>query len=234
MKKAFAALVTAGLITSFATTASAHVVVTPSQATAGTFQQYRVLVAAEKDPNTVKLRLEMPSRVKLLLMTQIDGWKYEIEKDENGNAKALVWTATAGGTKKGEFADFSFVGMNSKEETEVAWKAVQTYADGTKDEWTGEKGTDMPASFVSIKAPSTNVDHHGNALQPGQVDKGHAEGEEDHPVDENGNTIVSADEAAAGKTAETTGTSNDLSLYLSGAALLVALASLVMLFRKRA
>jgi hypothetical protein len=41
-----------------------------------------------------------------------------------------------------------------KEGTELVWKFVQYYDDGTKEEFTGPVGSRLPAPVVALKAPA--------------------------------------------------------------------------------
>jgi uncharacterized protein YcnI len=211
MKKWISALLLTAALT-WTTAASAHVTVWPKETTTGAYEKYTVRVPVEKDINTTKVRVEFPAGVKVSTVAPQAGWDYAYETNADGTNKAIVWTATAGGIKKGEFSEFSFVGANPKEagSGKLAWKAYQTYADNSVVEWTGEEGSKTPASVTTIKAGAAAHDDH-NA------------------------TDQKAAAPAAEKTTENAGTattsSNTLPLILSGAAVLL---SLVSLFRKRA
>ena len=228
MKKRFSALIAAGLIFAFANTASAHVVITPFTTLAGAYEQYTLRAPGElPKANFVKLRLEFPSKIKFFLVGQnVPGWSYQLEKDENGTVKAIVWTATNEGVKPGEFALFSFMGNNRMEAGEVTWKAYQTYSDGTTLSWDGSNA-ELPPPAVQIN-PSSGFDHHGKPLKSGEKDKGHSD-------DEKATAAAPATtDAEAAPAAATEAKTNPLPYFISGAALLVALTSLVLLFRKRA
>jgi uncharacterized protein YcnI len=205
MKKRLSALAAAGLVFAFATTASAHVTVWPKETTTGAYEKYTVRVPVEKDSNTTKVRVEFPANVKVSTVQPTAGWNYEFEKNAEGYNKAVVWTATADGIKPHEFNEFYFIGANPKEAGTLTWRASQTYADGTVVDWAGAPDSKTPASVTMI--------HQGAA------------GGDSHTTD----TAVPNQEAAPD--ASTEGTSNNLPLILSGAALLIALISL---FRKRA
>jgi uncharacterized protein YcnI len=211
MKKWANALIVATAITSLVGTASAHVTVWPKQTTTGAYEKYTVRVPVEKKVNTTKVKVVFPAGVKVNTVEPVAGWDYAFEKDSAGNTTALDWTATAGGIKPNEFMEFSFVGANPKTPGTIAWKAYQTYADGSTVEWTGAPGSDTPASVTTITAGGTTDDHH---------------------VD-NTTTTAPQQQTAAGQqnTTQTTTSSNTVPYILSGAALLLALISL---FRKRA
>ncbi|MFC4769295.1 YcnI family protein [Effusibacillus consociatus] len=208
-KKMLSAVIVTSTLLAFAGTASAHVTVWPKESQADSYQRYTVRVPVEKDLNTTKVRLEFPQGVKVSTVMPVPGWNYEFEKDSEGRFTAITWTATDGGIKPNEFMEFGISGKNPKEPGNLAWKAYQTYADGSVVEWTGEPESKTPAPVVTLKEATKKDDPHGEKK-----------------------------ESAAGqnKEATTDGTasassSNTWALILSGAALLVALISL---FRKKA
>ncbi|KEO84108.1 YcnI family protein [Tumebacillus flagellatus] len=204
-----AAFIVAGSLITVTQVASAHVTVWPKETTTGAYEKYTVRVPVEKDLNTIKVRVEFPAGVKVSTVEPIAGWDYSYETNADGTNKAITWTATAGGIKKGEFIEFNFIGANPKEvgTGKLAWKAYQTYADNSVVEWTGEEGSKTPASVTTIKAAgTTETDHH----------------------DEAKNTTEAS---APSTTTEDTKSSNTIPYIISGAALLL---SLVGLFRKRA
>jgi hypothetical protein len=44
------------------------------------------------------------------------------------------------------------LGINPKEGTDLVWKFVQYYDDGTKEEFTGPAGSRLPSPVVTLKA----------------------------------------------------------------------------------
>lgn len=202
-------LAVAGALLTFAGTASAHVTVWPKETKASAYERYTVRVPVEKDSNTVKVRLEFPEGVNVGRVLPVPGWTYAWEKDGEGRNKAITWTATEDGIKPHEFMEFGLSAKNPGEPGTLAWKAYQTYADGTVVEWTGESGSDTPAPTVVVTE--------GN-----QTGGGH--GEADHAAGHHG---AGQADAAPGSPAF----GNTLPLVLSGLALLVAVISL---FRKKA
>jgi uncharacterized protein YcnI len=229
MKKRFSALVAAGLLFAFANTASAHVVVTPLTTLAGAYEQYTVRAPGElPKANFTKLRIELPPKIKFFLVGQtLPGWKYELEK-EGDKVKAIVWTATNEGVKPGEFALFSFMGNNAMETGDVPIKAYQTYSDGTVIPWDGSKAEfELPSVEIT---PSAGFDHHGKPLKPGEKES------DDHDDEEKAADSADAtnkEEAALTPEIERKLKQNTIANFLSGAALLVALTSLILLARKR-
>jgi hypothetical protein len=46
------------------------------------------------------------------------------------------------------------LGINPKEATDLVWKFIQYYDDGTKEEFTGPVGSRLPSPVVALKAPA--------------------------------------------------------------------------------
>jgi uncharacterized protein YcnI len=147
----------------YASVAEAHVTVWPKETKAGSWEKYTVRVPVEKNVNTVKVRLEFPKGVEVHSVMPVPGWNYQFEKGKDGKFTAIIWTATNGGIKPNEFAEFAFVAENPKTEGTIAWKAEQTYADGSVVYWTGAPDSDTPASVTTIKnsdqVPSADTAH---------------------------------------------------------------------------
>ncbi|WP_018132291.1 YcnI family copper-binding membrane protein [Effusibacillus pohliae] len=206
MKKWMGSLAVAGTLLALTGTASAHVTVWPKETTTGAYEKYTVRVPVEKDINTTKVRVEFPQGVSVSTVQPTPGWNYEFEKDADGRFKAITWTSTAGGLKPHEFTEFSFVAKNPKDPGTFAWKAYQTYADGSVVEWTGAPDSKTPASVTTVKQGAAQGDQH------------------DEKQDEHNHAAPAPDTTASAKTG------NTLPLVVSGAALLI---SLISLFRKK-
>ena len=78
------------------------------------------------------------------------GWKIDFKKDENGKIVGAIWT---GKVQPYEFVEFGMLGINPKEETNLVWKFVQYYEDGTKEEFTGPVGSFRPSPVTVLKKP---------------------------------------------------------------------------------
>ncbi|ASS74855.1 hypothetical protein CIG75_07600 [Tumebacillus algifaecis] len=213
MKPIAIAVIATAALTLFAGTASAHVTVWPKETKTGAYEKYTVRVPVEKEINTVKVRVEFPTGMKVSTVKPIPNWSYEFEKDSEGVNKAITWTAPSdSGIKQHEFTEFEFVGANPKEvgEGTLVFKAFQTYADNSVVEWTGAPDSNTPASVTTLTAAAAGEDHHGGT---GSTEHEHAD-QTDH----------------GDKAEEATTSSNTWPLVLSGGALLL---SLISLFRKR-
>lgn len=206
MSKLAAAILLSGSVLTYSGIASAHVTVWPKQTKVNAYERFTVRVPNEKDSNTVKVRLEFPTGMQISSVLPLPGWNYEFEKDSEGRFKAITWTAAnGGGIKPNEFMEFGLSGKNPSSPGNVAFKAYQTYANGSVVEWTGDASSKTPAPVITVQA----------ADQTAAGNEGKQEAAADPKKD-----------AAAGTN---TAGSNTLPLILSGAALLIAMISL---FRK--
>lgn len=142
--------------------AEAHVTVWPKQSAVNGFERYTVRVPNEKDIPTVKVRVELPPGSTFSAVLPMPGWKLDTEKDASGKVSALVWSG--GQIAKGEFLEFGASVRNPKEAGDVAWKAFQTYSDGSVVAWVGAPGSDQPAPVVTL-APAA-ADPGAPAAQP--------------------------------------------------------------------
>lgn len=119
--------------------AFAHVVVTPDQAGVGARTLFNVSVPNEKEVDVTGLRLTIPAGMEGVMPTVHPGWTITTTTDANKNVTEIKWE---GGTiPTGQRDDFTFKGMTPADETDLIWKAYQTYADGTTVAW-DQKPTD--------------------------------------------------------------------------------------------
>ncbi len=83
------------------------------------------------------------------------GWKIDFKKDQNGKIVGATWT---GKVQPHEFVEFGMLGINPKEETNLVWKFVQYYEDGTKEEFTGPVGSF--SAFTGNRSQETGTRFH--------------------------------------------------------------------------
>jgi uncharacterized protein YcnI len=90
----------------------------------------------EKSIATIALKLVMPDTLRYVSPNVKPGWEIEISKTgegEDAKVTELIWT---GGTIPAGFRDeFLFSARVPAEETTLAWKAYQTYTDGSVVSW---------------------------------------------------------------------------------------------------
>lgn len=178
-RRNWVALLLGLIILLFSGSARAHVTVWPKESKTGAFEKYTVRVPVEKDVNTIKVRLIFPEGVTVETVHPVPGWGYAFEKGGNGKNAAIVWTATNGGIKPGEFQEFYFLGKNSDEPASLSWKADQTYADGTVVQWIEGKDGNHPASVTVVTGDSTsageNSHNHGSTTAVASQTSSHDE-----------------------------------------------------------
>jgi LPXTG-motif cell wall-anchored protein len=204
MKKWMSTIVLTSTFLTFSGIASAHVTVWPKESKTNTYERYTIRVPVEKNSNTIKVRLEFPSGMKIGNVLPVPGWDYKLEKNTEGRFSAITWTATNGGIKPNEFQEFGLSGKNPKDPGALVWKAYQTYADGTTVDWIGNKDAKTPAPTITVK------------------------------TDEKAGTVTTQNiqqTTASNTQAAPTGSNNTLPLALSGIAILL---SIISFFRKKA
>ncbi|MDQ0971502.1 uncharacterized protein YcnI [Neobacillus niacini] len=194
--------------------ASAHVTVLPKEITQGSYEMFTVRVPSENETvPTTQVKVEFPSGVNISRFEPKPGWKYEIEKDSSGKITTVTWTAENEGLSPTEFGLFNMQGKVADDATEIVFKAYQTYQDGSVVEWIGAPDSEKPASVTTVdpKPADGSDDHHGTT-ESKQAPK----------------TEQATEEAVK----ETTSSSN-APLYVSIAALIAGLLSLVISLKKR-
>jgi uncharacterized protein YcnI len=191
--------------------ASAHVTVQPPEAVQGAYEKFAVRVPSEKDVPTVKIEVKFPiDAVSISRFEPKPGWKYELTKDASNKITGVIWTATGEGLSSTEFGEFYMQGKVADNATTISWKAYQTYKDGSVVEWVGAPGSDKPASVTKVNPKSTGA-----------------------VADSHGNTTAAAPAAAAAPANPTASAASQTPLYLSIAALVLGLISLIISLAKR-
>jgi|HigsolmetaAR206D_1030411.scaffolds.fasta_scaffold01043_9 uncharacterized protein YcnI len=144
-------------------TASAHVTVLPAETKQGAYEVFTVRVPTEKEAATVKLEVRFPEGITVSRVQPVPGWTYAFAANGDGSYTGITWTAVDGGLKEGEFGEFRLQGQVDEDAgSSLAWKAYQTYADGSVVEWVGGAGTDEPAPVTKVLAAdgTGSGDHH--------------------------------------------------------------------------
>jgi uncharacterized protein YcnI len=198
----------------FAGIASAHVNVLPKETTQGSYEMFTVRVPSENETvPTTQIKVEFPSDVNISRFEPKSGWKYEIEKDSAGKITSVTWTSENVGLSSTEFGLFNMQGKVADDATEIAFKAYQTYQDGSVVEWIGAPDSEKPASVTTVNPKSADGSeaHHGTT-----------ESKEETTTERANNEAVKG----------TTSASN-APLYVSIAALIAALLSLVISLKRR-
>jgi uncharacterized protein YcnI len=128
--------------------AFAHVTVQPKQSAPGVTAKYVLRVPTEEFVPTVRVDVEFPATLNVSVFEPKAGWKIEEKKDSSGK---IIGVTLNGSLGPGESTQFNFTAQNPVDQGKLVFRAIQTYQDGTKSEWTGPEGSKTPAPVVEIK-----------------------------------------------------------------------------------
>jgi uncharacterized protein YcnI len=137
-----------------ATLAFAHIRIAPTESAPGAREKYTMRVPNEKQVNTIRVEGEFPAGLQIYDFEFKPGWKIDFKKDDSGKIVGATWT---GKVQPYEFVEFGMLGINPKEETNLVWKFVQYYEDGTKEEFTGPVGSFRPSPVTVLKKPEATA-----------------------------------------------------------------------------
>jgi uncharacterized protein YcnI len=203
-----------GAMMIFAGAASAHVTVAPKETSQGKYEVFTVKVPSENETvPTTKVEVKIPDDVNVTRIEPKPGWSYEVQKDASGKITSVTWTTEGEGLSPIEFAQFNMSGKVGDDATEIVWKAYQTYKDGSVVEWVGAKDAEKPASVTVVLPADASANGHGDKSTESPADK----------------REVATEKA----TEEATTSVNNIPLFLSVAALITGLVSLVISLKKR-
>src|SRR5712692_3868453 len=133
----------------FAQLASAHIRIAPTESTAGAREKYTMRVPNEKKVPSSKVEGEFPAGLDVYDFEFKPGWKIDFKKDDKGKVIAATWTGTI---QPYEFVEFGMLAINPKQgSSNLTWKFIQYYDDGTKEEFTGPVGSRLPSPVVALK-----------------------------------------------------------------------------------
>lgn len=149
--------------------ASAHVSVSAPGAEQGGYTVLTFRVPTESDTAaTNSVRVELPG-LNSARTQPIPGWTSIVDKNAEGLATAVTWTAGPGAeVLPGQFQQFLLSAGPLPEEETVTFPAVQTYNDGQVVDWNEEPLADgsepeHPAPSLSLAAAGSSEDGHGQA-----------------------------------------------------------------------
>ena len=162
-----------------ASAASAHVVVTPSSAPAGSWQELTFETPNEQDnATTVKLTVAFPAdpAIPSVSVRPVPGWSSQVVhkklsqpiKTDDGEVSEYVsevtWTAEPGqGIAAGQYQNFDVsAGPLPETPTTLAFKALQTYSNGDVVRWIeqsapGQPEPENPAPTLQVTAASATA-----------------------------------------------------------------------------
>jgi uncharacterized protein YcnI len=147
--------------------ASAHVSVFAPGAEQGGYTVLTFRVPTESDTAaTTSVKVELPG-LNAARTQPIPGWTSTVDKNAEGLATAVTWTALPGGeVLPGQFQQFLLSAGPLPEAESVSFPATQTYNDGEVVDWNEEPGADgsepeHPAPLLTLSEAS--ADGHGAA-----------------------------------------------------------------------
>jgi len=143
-------LLSTAVLLASGTLAFGHIRIAPTESTAGAREKYTMRVPNEKQVPCSKIEGEFPAGLDIYDFEFKPGWKIDFKKNDKGKIIGATWT---GKIMPYEFVEFGMLGINPKEATDLVWKFVQYYDDGTKEEFTGPVGSRLPSPVVTLKAP---------------------------------------------------------------------------------
>ena len=120
----------------FVTAAFAHVIVYPHQVGIAALQDFTLSVPNERDNPVVSVRLLIPNGVSLVVPDATQGWMITTKSSGSGdsaNVSEIDWTD--GSIPVGQREELRFQAQAPAIPTTIAWKAYQTYSDGTVVSW---------------------------------------------------------------------------------------------------
>ena len=138
----------AGFVVLAASVLDAHVTVAPRESAAGAEQRYTVRVPTEGQVTTTSVELEVPANMTIVEVVAGEGYTFETRK-VGTRIVAITWKREIPPRQTGEFV---FIARNPNAE-QVAWKAHQHFADGTRADWVGVEGDRRPAAVTRLTAP---------------------------------------------------------------------------------
>ena len=129
------------------TSASAHVVVSPAQSSPGAREKYELRVPNERKSATITVEVHFPAGLRVTAVEQKPGWQAEAIRGPAGNLIGVRWI---GSLPPEQFTEFGVLAVNPAGGGELAFTAIQAFADGTKINWSGAAGSKTPAARVRL------------------------------------------------------------------------------------
>jgi len=146
----------------------AHVVVSPSTASGGSYQTFSVGVPSERDATTVGLRLVIPEGVESIRPNMKPGWKIDMKKTTVSDKELVTEIVWTGGQVPSGFRDDFIFSAKTPSGGTVIWKAYQTYSNGSIVSWDQAFVPGVTFSHESLLGPYSQTVL--SAAAPGSMD----------------------------------------------------------------
>jgi len=144
--------------------AAAHIQVRPARVAPGDPVLWTVLVPSEEETGTSEVELAVPKDVLPFSYEHAPGWTRRLRMNADGSVRSIVWR---GRTSTDGLATFRFLAATPEREGTIAWKAIQTYRDGTVVRWIGSAASEYPASITAV-SPSVPRENAGGEIGAGE------------------------------------------------------------------
>ena len=159
-----AAAITAAALGVAATPASAHIQVRPAQAAPLDPTLWTMLVPNERNAATTRIQLKVPQGVVPFSFEDAPGWRRTLTYAPDKSIDTIVWR---GRLPTQGLASFTFLATTPDREGQLAWKALQTYADGQIVRWIGPPDAEEPASTTTVSKAISRQNAGGEAADAG-------------------------------------------------------------------
>lgn len=156
---------------------SAHSTVSPSESGTSKYENFSLGVPVEKAMPTIAVRLLIPDGLTRVTPFVKPGWTISVTKTGEGETERVTEIRWTGGSiPVGQKDVFLFTARTPDKDASLAWKAYQTYSDGTVVPWDrdpksapGPDGkvanpysvTEVSASYTGSSSGAMEHDDHG-------------------------------------------------------------------------
>lgn len=141
-------LVVALIACVFASTATAHIDVLPTEATEGEAERFTVRVPSERELATTEVRVTFPPQLIVYSVDPAPGWSARMLLRRDGRSRGVVFRG--GRIPQDQFAEFGLLATPLETGTAL-WRSEQVYADGLVKPWTGPP--EEPGEISGESAP---------------------------------------------------------------------------------
>ena len=163
-------------LAAFATSASAHISVSPDEAVLRESTEFTITVPAEGGLTTNAVRVFFPSQVSVYAVADAPGWTTRVLKKPDGRLRGAEWTG--GLIPPNQYATFTVLGTPFEEGTSV-WRSEQGLTNGKTKKWIGapetgdeaapETGPDAPGPAWAVQVVATPTAAGGGGSSGGAV-----------------------------------------------------------------
>lgn len=130
-----------------------HVTVTPAQSAPAATQRYCVRVPGEKPVPTTRVEVQFPGGLQVTGVEAPQAWAATTQKDRDGRIVGAIWEG--GRIVQKEYLEFGVLARNPDTAATLAWKAIQTYRDGSEVHWIGPPRAQFPAAVTAVSTGGT-------------------------------------------------------------------------------